>query len=519
MRILGVHHGHDAGVALVDDGDVVAAANEERFSRKKLHRGVPERSLRWVLREHGEDIDAIAVAGLYRRKKLADALRELADRLEAPLIHVEHHEAHAASAYYTSGFDRCLTVTVDAAGDGLSATVWVCEKGDMRRVATVSYRDSLGDFYANVTQMLGYQPMKDEGKTMCLAAYGRPDDDAMEWLENEYIRVEKGTVVNESGLISGEAVRFLRSSPLAELPREDLAATAQRHLERCLLDLFAHHIEAWNEKNVAYAGGVAANVVANMKLRERLNIDLFVHPNMGDGGLALGAALRVWALHELAEGRTPSPPRMEHVYLGPSYDEDEVERILDDEGVEYEHVGDDPETVVEELLEGNVVAVFKGAMEYGPRALGHRSILADPRDEGIVDRLNEMLGRDPFQPFAPTVLMEDFPRYAENACESRFMTMAFRATEHFEEEAPAVVHVDGTTRPQTLVDEDPFYRRIVERFRDETGLGAVLNTSFNVHGEPIVMSPEDALRSFRKGVADVLWVEGFIVRGPSSSTT
>ncbi len=519
MRILGVHHGHDAGVALVDDGNVVAAANEERFSRKKLHRGVPERSLRWLLEEHGNDVDAIAVAGLYRRKKYADFLKELSDSLEAPLIHVEHHEAHAASAYYTSGFDRCLTITVDAAGDGLSSTVWVCEKGDMRRVATVSYRDSLGDFYANVTEMLGFKPMKDEGKTMCLAAYGEPDREALEWLRREYVRVENGVVINESGRIAGDAVRFLKGSPLADLSREDLAATAQRHLERCLLDLFEHHVETWNERHVAYAGGVAANVVANMRLRERLGLDLFVHPNMGDGGLALGAALRVWALHELARGRRPEPEAMEHVYLGPSYEEDHVERVLEDAGVEYEYVGEDPGAVVEELLEGRVVAVFRGRMEYGPRALGHRSILADPRSQTVVGRLNEMLGRDPFQPFAPTVLIEDSSEYLENPCESRFMTLAFGATERFREEAPAVVHVDGTTRPQTLVNEDGFYRGVLEGFRDETGLGAVLNTSFNLHGEPIVMSPRDAVRSFLEGVADELWIEGFLVRGRSSSTT
>ncbi len=512
MEIVGIHHGHDAGAALVRDGELVAAANEERFSRKKLHRGFPERSLRFVL-ERAEAPDAIAVAGLYRRKRLLDRLRELAEELEAPLYFVEHHVAHAASAYYTSGFDRCLTVTVDAAGDGLSATVWVCERGRMHRVATDSYYDSLGDFYANVTELLGLEPMKDEGKVMCLAAYAEPDQRALEWIESEVITVEEGRIRNLLGAVSGEAVRRLKRSPLAELDRERLAATAQRALERLLLRYFEHHVEEHGERRVAYAGGVAANVIANMRLREELDLDLFVHPNMGDGGLAVGAALWAWAQEELARGRTPRPRRLEHVYLGPEYDRSGVERALEEHGLldRAELVGRDPEAIVSRLLEGKTVAVFQGRMEYGPRALGARSILADPRDRAIVDKLNRDLGRDEYQPFAPTILEERAEEYLHNPCRAPFMTLAFRATDEFRREAPAVVHVDGTTRPQTLGDELPFYREILEAFEGETGVGAVLNTSFNLHGEPIVCSPEDAVRSFLKGTADVLWIEGYLV--------
>ncbi|MHC1580142.1 MAG: carbamoyltransferase C-terminal domain-containing protein [Methanopyraceae archaeon] len=512
MEVVGIHHGHDAGAALVRDGRIVAAANEERFSRKKLHRGFPEHSLKFVL-GRAEDPDAIAVAGLYRRKRDLDRLRALSEELEAPLYLVEHHAAHAASAYYTSGFNRCLTITVDAAGDGLSATVWACERGRMHRVATESYYDSLGDFYANVTELLGLEPMKDEGKVMCLAAYAEPDRRTLEWIESEVITVEEGRIKNLLGAISGEAVRRLKRSPLAELDRERLAATAQRALERLLLRYFSHYVEEYGERRVAYAGGVAANVVANMRLREGLDLDLFVHPNMGDGGLAVGAALWAWAQEELARGRTPRPRRLEHVYLGPEYGRRAVERALERHGLldRAERVGRDPEPLVDRLLEGRTVAVFHGRMEYGPRALGARSILADPRDRAIVDRLNRALGRERYQPFAPTILEERARDYLRRPCRSPFMTLAFRATERLRREAPAVVHVDGTTRPQTLGDELPFYREILEEFEGRTGVGGVLNTSFNLHGEPIVRSPEDAVRALLKGAADALWIEGYLV--------
>ncbi|WP_457615146.1 carbamoyltransferase family protein [Methanopyrus sp.] len=512
MEVVGIHHGHDAGAALIRNGKIVAAANEERFSRKKFHRGFPERSLRFVL-ERSDEVDVLAVAGLYRKRKDLQRVREVAEELEIPVYLVEHHTAHAASAYYTSGFDRCLTITVDAAGDGLSATVWVCERGEMHRIATESYYDSLGDFYANVTELLGFKPMKDEGKVMCLAAYAEPDPGSVEWIRREVIDVEEGRIINRLGAISGEAVRLLKRSRLAEMERKRAAAVAQKALEELLLEYFGHYVGEHGEDRVAYAGGVAANVVANMRLREELDLDLFVHPNMGDGGLAVGAALWAWAEEELARGRRPEPRRLRNVYLGPEYDEEEVRRELEKRGMtdRAERVGRDPDAIVRELLKGKTVALFQGRMEYGPRALGARSILADPRDRSVVDKLNRDLGRDPFQPFAPTILSENTPEYLLNPCESPFMTLAFRATEAFRREAPAVIHVDGTTRPQTLRDELPFYREVIETFQDRTGLGAVLNTSFNPHGEPIVCSPRDALEAFERGVTDVLWIEGYLI--------
>ncbi|AAM01314.1 carbamoyltransferase family protein [Methanopyrus kandleri] len=512
MEVVGIHHGHDAGAALIRDGEIVAAANEERFSRKKFHRGFPERSLQFVL-ERSNDVDVLAVAGLYRKRKDLERVRDIAEELEVPVYLVEHHAAHAASAYYTSGFNRCLTITVDAAGDGLSATVWVCERGEMHRVSTESYYDSLGDFYANVTELLGFEPMKDEGKVMCLAAYAEPDLRSVEWIRREVIDVEEGNIVNRLGAISGEAVRRLKRSKLAKMGRERAAAVAQEALEELLLEYFGHYVNEYGENRIAYAGGVAANVVANMRLREELNIDLFVHPNMGDGGLAVGAALWAWAEEELARGRRPEPRRLEDVYFGPEYDREEVRKALEEHDMtdRAEYVGKDPDAIVRKLLEGKTVALFHSRMEYGPRALGARSILADPRDRGVVDKLNRDLGRDPFQPFAPTILSEDAPEYLRRPCESPFMTLAFRATDTFRRKAPAVVHVDGTTRPQTLRDELPFYREVIETFREETGLGAVLNTSFNPHGEPIVCSPRDALEAFEHGVADVLWIEGYMI--------
>lgn len=532
--ILGIHDGHDAGAALIE-GERLFAVNEERLNRVKKYRGFPELSVRKVMEmadASPEDVEIIAVAGIFRKQK---RLQELEANLRAifggdfkrKILFVEHHLAHSASAYYTSGWRDALVVSIDAAGDGLSSSIYVARDGEMVRIAQSTYIDSLGDFYASITELLGFKPMRHEGKVMSLAAYGRP-----KYNLSAIIELNGLTFDNHLGVIGVEATRKL--AELFDYPlrhaREialqmkrgkldgvlqkkaiEIAASAQKHLEK-LVEELGLELKGY-DLPVAYAGGVAQNVKANAVLRRVLGDDnLWVFPAMDDGGLAFGAAVFVKAQMERLDGKW-RPFKLEHVYLGPAYGKDEVEGFLRSEGVEYEEV-DVPSFVADALEEGKLVGFFQGAMEFGPRALGNRSILVDPRDESVKERLNVALRRDVFQPFAPSMLWERAGDYLEdlNGTPNEFMTMSYTASEEFRREAPAVLHVDGTTRPQAVRREvNPTYYGVIKAFERRSGLAAVLNTSFNMHGEPIVCSPADALKTFRNAGLDVLVVEGFAV--------
>ncbi|NJE06149.1 carbamoyl transferase [Thermococcus sp. M36] len=533
--ILGVHDGHDAGAVLID-GDRIFAVNEERLNRVKKYRGFPELSVRKVMEmaeASPEDIEIIAVAGIFRKGK---RLRELEENLQAifgpkfkeKVIFVEHHLAHSASAYYTSGWRDALALSIDAAGDGLSASIYVARDGEMIRIAQSTYLDSLGDFYASITELLGFKPMRHEGKVMSLAAYGRPTYDLSSIIELNGLSFD-----NHLRLIGIEATRKLaelfdyplrhakeialqmkRGNLEGKLQKKaiEIAASAQAHLEKLIEELGLRLKD--RKLPVAYAGGVAQNVKANAVLRHVFGDNsLWVFPAMDDGGLAFGAAVFVKAQFDRLDGKW-KPSRLEHVYLGPGYSKEEVEEFLKKEGVKYEEIGNASGFVADALTDGKLVGFFQGRMEFGPRALGNRSILADPRDEGVKDRLNVALKRDVFQPFAPSLLWEKAEEYLEDlgGKPNEFMTMSYTASESFRELAPAVIHVDDTTRPQAVRREiNPIYYKVIKAFERKTGLGAVLNTSFNMHGEPIVCSPADALKTFRNAGLDLLVIEGFAV--------
>ncbi|ASJ10769.1 carbamoyl transferase [Thermococcus sp. P6] len=533
--ILGIHDGHDAGAVLID-GERIFAVNEERLNRVKKYRGFPELSLRRVMEMAGadpEEVEAIAVAGIFRRRKRLLELERNLRKVFGPdfkrkVLFVEHHLAHSSSAYYTSGWRDALALSVDAAGDGLSSSVYIARAGEMIRIAQSTYVDSAGDFYASITELLGFRPMRHEGKVMSLAAYGRPTYDLSSIIELNGLSFD-----NHLGLIGREATEKLaellaypleRAEEIAlqmkrgnlngELQRKaiEIAASAQKHLER-LMEELGLRLKG-KGLPVAYAGGVAQNVKANAVLRGILGDDnLWVFPAMDDGGLAFGAAVFIKAQMERLDGVWRAR-KLEHVYLGPAYGREEVEELLRKEGVEFEETDDVPGAVGDALTEGRLVGFFNGRMEFGPRALGNRSILADPGDEGVKERLNVALERDVFQPFAPSMLFERAGEYLEDLKgePNGFMTMSYTASGEFRELAPAVVHVDGTTRPQALRREtNPLYYEVIKAFERRTGLGALLNTSFNMHGEPIVCSPLDALRTFRRANLDLLVMEGFLI--------
>jgi len=531
--IVGIHDGHDAGVALID-GEKIYAINEERLVRIKHYRGFPEKSLVKVFEignVNPEDVEIIAIAGIFRKYS---RLLELEKKLKAffgkgfkrKVLYVEHHLAHASSAYFTSGWRDAIALSIDAAGDGLSSSIYAARDGELVRIAQSTYIDSLGDFYASVTELLGFKPMRHEGKVMSLAAYGKPAYDLSNIIELDGLTFE-----NKLKVVGIEATKklaqlfgypFERAKEIAnqmkkgnldgEVQRKaiEIAASAQRHLEK-IIDELGLKLTKYGLP-LAYAGGVAQNVKANMILRKHFP-DLWVFPAMHDGGLAFGAAIFVKAQMERLDNKW-KPFKLKHVYLGPSYSEGQIEEILKNEDINYERVSDVESFVADSLIEGKIVAHFTGAMEFGPRALGNRSILADPRDKSVVKRLNLHLNRDVFQPFAPTILEERIEEYLIDAYPNKFMTMSYYATEDMQSLTPAVIHVDKTTRPQTLLREDnPRYYEIIKRFEKRTGVGIVLNTSFNMHGEPIVCSPKDALESFKKAKLDVLILGRFIVYG------
>ena len=533
--ILGIHDGHDAGAVLID-GERIFAVNEERLNRVKKFRGFPRLSIKAVLEmanAEPEEVEIIAVAGIFRRQK---RLLELEENLRAifgpdfkkKILLVEHHLAHSAGAYYTSGWRNALAVSIDAAGDGLSSSVYVARDGEMIRIAQSTYIDSLGDFYASVTELLGFKPMRHEGKVMSLAAYGRPTYDLSSIIELNGLSFD-----NHLKVIGVEATRklaeffgypFSKAKEIAnqmkrgnlegKLQRKaiEIAASAQKHLEKLIGELGLRL--KGKELPLAYAGGVAQNVKANAVLRKIFGDDnIWIFPAMDDGGLAFGAAVFVKAQLERLDGKW-KPFKLEHVYLGPFYGKEKVEEFLRKENLEFDEV--DTGFVADALAEGKLVGFFQGGMEFGPRALGNRSILADPREESVKERLNVALKRDVFQPFAPSLLWERASDYLEdlNGRPNEFMTMSYLASEEFRREAPAVVHVDGTTRPQVVRRGiNPSYYEVIKSFERGTGLGAILNTSFNMHGEPIVCSPEDALRTFKRAGLDVLVIEGFAIEG------
>jgi carbamoyltransferase len=428
-----------------------------------------------------------------------------------------HHLCHALSAYYTSGFDSALALTLDGGGDGSCSHAYIGEGPSMRRLFSLDSFHSIGNFYAYVTYLCGFKPAIHEGKITGLAAYGNPE---YEELFSRLICYRDGQILNAGNLYRWSAIREIRRMLPASFKMEDLAASIQTVLEKIALNYVRHWMAQSGAKNLAVAGGVFSNVRLNQLIAALPEIaNFYVFPQMGDGGLAVGAA---YAITAADRRRGITGARLEHVYLGETYTEGEIRGALDAVGLNYDWHKDVEKPIAKLLASGKVVARFNGPMEFGPRALGNRSILYTPADATVNDWLNKKLNRTEFMPFAPSVLAEYAGEcFATNGAGShavRFMTMTLDCTEWMKRNCPAVVHVDGTARPQ-LVDEqtNPGFYRIINEFRKITALPCVINTSFNMHEEPIVCTPQDAIRAFRLGGLDYLAMGNFIVKNPSLS--
>jgi len=593
----------DATVSLVQDGKVLFAAGEERFSRTKQHAGFPDKALDEALRTTGLGADAIDVVaypflGWEDEARLMDAAladaaawqaqhgtpdghrelraaerrvprrhapihglarpdqrmekaawKRLAYRLlgatptfsrraaarahrawrqqavadhrhwqleletglarhgiRARLQRSEHHLSHAAGAYLTSGFDRALVVTLDGYGSGLAGSVSLGEGGKLTRLHGLRFPHSLGTFYEMVTSALGFKPDRHAGKIVGLAAFGDPHVLSEVLLQRFELR--------DGDLRMDEPMNVYWARHLAaHFPMVDVAAAWQHVLELAARSIVATWLERTGCRAVVLSGGVAANVKMNQRIREIEGVErLFVYPNMGDGGCGTGLALQLtWG---------DGPPRaFESAYLGPDFTPAQMRAALDAKGLEYSEPRHMPAELARRVHAGEVIARCDGRMEYGPRALGNRSILYHCQQAAVNQWLNKRLGRTEFMPFAPVTLWEKREQCyrglagAEHAAE--FMTVTFDCTDWMRKHCPAAVHVDGTARPQLIRREtNPGYYDILAEYEKLSGNPCLINTSFNMHEEPIVCSPDDAIRAFLLGHIDALALGPYLVEHP-----
>jgi carbamoyltransferase len=540
VKVLGVNAVfHDPAAALVVDGEIVAAAEEERFSRRKHGKTpvpfstweLPEQAIAFCLQKGGfspEEIDMVAYSydpALGRPWDGADPAADAWEGLRtlfvqrAPLFmaslgfdpakvrFVAHHVAHAASAALPSGYDTCAVMVSDGRGERASSLLGSYDElGSLTTLATQALPHSLGLLYEELTAHLGFRRSSDEYKVMAMASYGTP-----RWAGALGERVH---ATGDGGFVT-DTVDFAVFAPALARGGDgwgpdhaDLAASVQRVVEDVLLDLARWLHAQTGERRLTMAGGVALNCVANARLlAEGPFDDIFVQPAAGDSGTALGAALQVAADHgEVARGLPTAA-------LGRGWDDDALERWLLRAGVAYERVDDVAETVAETLAADGIVAWFQGRSEFGPRALGHRSLLADPRRIENLERLNDVKGREQFRPVAPMVLEEDAPAIFSGRHPSPHMLFVHAVDEAWKDRIPAVVHVDGTARVQTVsAADEPLVARMLSSFRERTGVPVVVNTSLNTAGRPMVDDPRDALECFGSAPVDLLAIGPFVVR-------
>ncbi|MFI6743429.1 carbamoyltransferase [Nonomuraea sp. NPDC050451] len=568
---LGISEGHfDPAVAIVRDGVLLAFVEEERLLRYKHAPGLyPVRALKWALDEAGvklDEIDAVAVpwdidafgdgriadfyAGLAARHDQGEATRRWqatklrdfsADATEGrhhqvwrryfgisappPIRGVAHHYAHVVQAGLQSPYEESIVLTIDGSGDTECTVIWLRRGSELEQLHQITMPDSLGWFYAAITEFLGFHAYGEEYKVMGLAAYGTARPDLNERVSRmlsrtdgrpEY-RLDPAYIHNGRHSTSG---RF--TDQLTELfgrdPRQpdapmtqwhmDLAYTAQRSLEDTVCRLVGWAIEKTGVINVSLGGGVAHNVKLSLALSDRTRAErVFAHPLCGDSGAAAGAALAL----SRADGYDPEP--LTTVALGPHWSDEEVERELGRFGCRYRIPADLPGEVAGALADGAVVGWAQGRLEAGHRALGQRSILADPRRVEARDRVNSAIKmRENWRPFCPAMPAGDAHRYLVGDSDYRFMTATCRATDALSRLAPAVVHVDGTVRPQVVDRElQGLFHELLTRFGERTGVPVLLNTSFNLAGEPIVSSVADAVRTFWSSGLDLLVVGRCVV--------
>ena len=589
MYILGVScYYHDAAAALLSDGALVAAAEEERFTRIKHDYNFPKNAIRFCLEQgriQGADLDYVVFFEkpfrkldrilmttlatypqswrVFRESMITWMIDKLwvATTLQSELgiskdkvLFSEHHLSHAASAYLCSPFEHAAILTVDGVGEWVTATYGIGRGNDIRLLKQINFPHSIGLLYSAFTAFLGFEVNEGEYKVMGMAPYGQPryvdkvcklvrqNEDGSFSLNMDYFCFHCSTdrtynqrfvdlfgaprpskmlfFTEETGFPKyfGEPPANSRDLSKQNQHYADIAASIQKVTEELLLRMANHLHRETGLKKLCIAGGVGLNSVANSRiLRETPFEELYVQPAAGDGGGALGAAL--WA-HNTLLGK-PRNFAMNSVYWGRSYTDGEIAKFLNENHVPYLHFDNEDallDNVVDRLVQGKVVGWSQGRFEWGPRALGNRSILADPRNPDMKNIVNAKIKfREPYRPFAPSVLAEQAEKYfelpdARRHCPARYMLYVVPVMDGQKSNLPAITHVDGTARLQTVFrEQSPRYYRLIERFGQTTGIPVVLNTSFNLKGEPIVNTPANAFNTFSKSEMDAVVLENFLI--------
>jgi carbamoyltransferase len=548
MLTLGLNYGssHDSAAAICCDGDILFAIAEERLSRTKHDGGFPKHAIEAALSHAGAklaDIDEVAfgwqpasairaadfrnyltgahpmrLRDLVRVQGIGwfDDYRKDGERLfrryfgepKNGFKRIDHHYAHALSAYPVSGFDEATVVVLDGRGAWEATSIWHGQGGKLRLLDMIRWPNSLGLFYAEFTGWLGFERFQDEWKVMGLAPYGGPGINL-----NKFINVSKGQYSVKSRLLlqAGIEQEFgparKADEPIADVHR-DVAWAVQDACEQAEIAVISRAISLTGSRNVCLAGGVGLNSKANGLFLSRELVDhIFVQPAASDDGVAIGAALAAPVAAGLRCGE------MTKAYLGPQSTPEEIEELLRTYKIAYQRLDNPAETAADLLVKGQLVGWYQGREEFGPRALGNRSILADPRDVGNRDRVNNAVKfREEWRPFAPSVLEEAGNSYFENYHTTPFMTLTFQVKSAKKAEIAAAVHIDGSARVQSVTrEQNERYYDLIKSFAARTGVPAVLNTSFNLKGEAIVNSPFDAIRTFYTSGLDALFLDRYLI--------
>jgi carbamoyltransferase len=553
---LGINYSqmHDSSACIVRDGELLFAVAEERISRLKHDARFPQLAIQACLQFAGvgaQQLDEVCfgwqTAGpvfrhdlkmyalgqwpvtylnvlnstrhflsMWHQQSGAKAFARSFGPVKARMRFVDHHLAHAISAYAYSGFDDSAIVIMDGRGAWEATSIWHGKNGRIEHVLTIPFPNSIGGLYSAFTEYLGFVPNSDEWKVMGLAPYGKPGVNLDAFIDPEAApyrvhtkRLHGGKTGTSSGIA---AILGAPRAPETEIDdrHKNIAYAVQDYCERAMVSVVRMALAKMKSRNLCLAGGVALNSKANGKiLASGIVENIFLQPAASDDGVALGAAL---APYLDRGGRLPNRA-MRHAYLGPAFDDDAIETALKTYKLRYSRVNDPAVAAAELLAQGKILGWFQGRMEFGPRALGSRSILADPRDPEMTAKVNNAVKfREWWRPFAPSMKKEAAADFVESATDSPFMIVTAQVRAEKRSVIPAVTHVDGSARPQTVEKEvNPLYWRLIDEFGKRTGVPVVMNTSFNLRGEAIVHTPTDAVRTFFSSGMDALVIGSFLV--------
>jgi carbamoyltransferase len=558
MYILGLScFYHDSAACLLADGVPVAAVDEQAFTRKKHDSDFPVQAIRYCLSHAGIDMSRVQAVAFYDKplwkfermlmshvanfpksfpqfvkgmpswfgtKLRLDKLLKSEFDYTGPILYGQHHLSHAASAFYCSGWDEAAVLTVDGVGEWSTASWGVGKGTKLELKGEIHFPHSLGLLYSAMTYYLGFKVNSAEYKVMGLAPYGEPTevdrikqlihikDDGTFRLDMRYFDFDHGMRMYNEGFekIMGQPTRELEKGEMTQF-HKNVARSLQEVVDEVMVKLATRVVEETGQGKIALAGGVALNCVANGHILRRAPVeDIFIQPSAGDAGGAMGAAL--WAWHD--QMNQPRLWKLESAYLGPGYTDEQIQETLDKYGAVYKRY--EREALLDQTADlidqANVVGWYQGRLEWGPRALGHRSILGDARHPEMREIINRKIKmREGFRPFAPTVLEEDVGKYFELDRPSPYMLLVAQVrAEH--RNLPAITHVDNSARIQTISrTQDEMYYDLIHRFREKTGCSVIINTSMNVRGEPIVNTPADAYRCFMRTEMDALVAGPFIL--------